>query len=393
MEKVSQSPTEASFVQNPYPFYAQLRQLGHFVYWEEFGLPMATSAEAVNAVLRHPSLGRALPGGAQRAVPDHLRPFYDIEARSLLELEAPDHTRLRKLVLRAFTRAGVSDLVPVIQGIAEELIGRFPSGPFDLIEAFAKPLPVRTIAHMLGVPESKSADLLAWSNAMVAMYQARRDREIEMAAANAAMEFGAYVAGLIDIRRHAPGEDLVSQLVMAEVDGNRLSDAEIISTTILLLNAGHEATVHTIGNTVPLLIDFPARSHSLAPDRVENTVEECLRYDPPLHMFRRWVYKDVNILGQRFCAGEEIGCLLASACRDETVWPDAEQFDPARRKRPNAAFGAGIHFCVGAPLARIELQIALSTLFARCPDLRIAEPPQVANLYHFHGFERLMVRV
>ncbi|MBT8424091.1 MAG: cytochrome P450 [Silicimonas sp.] len=391
MKTVTQSPTAPDFVQDPYPFYNELRAAGDFVHWSDYGMAMATTSAAVNAVLRHPKLGRAIPEGRRDPVPARLAPFYDIEAHSLLEIEPPDHTRLRKLALVAFTRNSVQALAPEITRMTRALTDAFPDGAFDLIDAFARPLPVQVIALLLGVPRDKCDDLLNWSNAMVAMYQARRDRAVEDKAARASAKFRDYVAALMAERRAAPGSDLISRLITSEVDGQHLSDDEIISTIILLLNAGHEATVHTIGNAVRHLTAHPQRDRALAPDGIETAVEECLRFDPPLHMFTRWVYEDVTILGQPFRAGDEVGCLLASACRDNAAWPDADVFDPLRRKRPNVAFGAGIHFCIGAPLARLELQLALPLLFERCPELRIVEPPDIANLYHFRGLKRLMV--
>lgn len=393
MHHFAQSPTDPGFVQNPYPFYGTLREAGDFVMWDDYGIAMATTSAAVNAVLRHPDLGREIPGDKRPPVPAGLKPFYDIEAHSLLELEPPDHTRLRKLILGAFTRNRVQALSPFIARTADDLIDAFPAGPFDLLDAYARQVPVRVIADLLGVPQDMGPQLLNWSNAMVAMYQARRDQAVEQAAATASAEFAACVRDLIRDRTGRPGNDLLSRLVNAEVDGQKLTTAEIVSTTILLLNAGHEATVHSLGNAIRHLTDFPERDQSLAPEAIEGTVEECLRFDPPLHIFRRWVYADVTLLGQEFRKGQEIGCLLASACRDRAVWPDGDTFDPFRRKRPNAAFGAGIHFCVGAPLARLEMQIALPALFVRCPRLRIARPPAIANLYHFRGLERLIVEV
>lgn len=390
---VSQSPTDPVFVQDPYAFYRTIRAKGDFVHWQDYCIPVATTSAAVNAILRHPSLGRAAPKDKRVPAPADLAAFFDIEDHSLLELEPPEHTRLRKLVLGAFTRNKILALAPGISRTADALINDFPSGPFDLLDAFARQLPVRVIADLLGVPPDMCPQLLRWSNAMVAMYQARRDDEVERAANAASAEFADYVSGLIGERAKLPRDDLLSELVAAGNDGQKLSRDEIVSTVILLLNAGHEATVHSLGNAIRHLTGCPERKLALQPENIEGTVEECLRYDPPLHMFRRWVYKNVTILGEDFPAGSEIGCLLGSACRDDAVWPDGEVFDPFRTRRPNVAFGAGIHFCVGAPLARLEMQIALPALYSRCPDIRIVETPRVANLYHFRGLERLMVEV
>ena len=245
------------------------------------------------------------------------------------------------------------------------------------------------IARLLGVPEDRAPDLLAWSNAMVAMYQARRTRATEDAAAAASRAFADFLRGYIETRRRRPADDLITHLIAAEEHGEKLTLDELITTCILLLNAGHEATVHTIGNGVKAILGHGAQT-PLASDP-EATVEEVLRWDPPLHLFTRHCYAPAEIAGHRFAPGDEVGLLLAGANRDPAQWPDPARFDPARPVRSNASFGAGLHFCVGAPLARLELQIALPVLFARRPGLRLADAPTYADLYHFHGLDRLMV--
>jgi unspecific monooxygenase len=195
----------------------------------------------------------------------------------------------------------------------------------------------------------------------------------------------------VEARRARPADDLITHLIAAEEAGERLTTDELITTCILLLNAGHEATVHTLGNGVKTLLESGTPPEELAPGRIAATVEEILRYDPPLHLFTRHVYEEVDILGHRFPRGAQVGCLLAAANRDPAVWAEPARFDPSRPVVTNLAFGAGLHFCVGAPLARLELQIALPILFARLPCLRLAAPPAYANLYHFHGLDRLAV--
>lgn len=393
MDIVSQSPSDPAFVESPYAFYRTARALGDFVFWRDYGIPVATTSTAVNAVLRHPKMGREVPDTKRSAAKAHLAAFNAIEAHSLLELEPPEHTRLRKLVIAPFTRSRIQAIAPDISRIADSLIDGFPGGPFDLIEAYAQFVPALVIADLIGVHRDMVGQLVAWSHDMVAMYQTRRDDTIERTANRASKEFSEYVRSLIGERRKRPGEDLLSVLVSQDADGKKLTTDEIVSTTILMLNAGHEATVHAIGNAVRHLAGFSERKLALQPEHIAGTVEECIRFDPPLHMFRRHVYEDVTVLGQTFSTGDEIGCLLGSACRDDAVWPDGEIFDPFRLKRPNVAFGAGIHFCIDSPLAQLEMQIALPALFSRCPNLRIVEPPKVAKLYHFRGLERLMVEV
>ncbi len=385
MQKFQKSPTDPAFVQDPYPFYAQARAAGDFIWWDDFEMACAVSHKMVHAVLRDKRMGRECPPELAPDIPAHLRPFYDVEDHSMLAIEPPRHTRLRSLVLRAFTSRTVAALGPDIRQLCHELIDRFPNQPFDLLTYYAQPVPVVIIARLLGVPEERADDLLRWSNAMVAMYQARRTPEIEAAAVAATNDFVAFMRGYIQVRRKTPADDLISTLIAAEEDGARLSEDELISTCILLLNAGHEATVHTLGNGTKTLLEQSLREID------EALVEEVIRYDPPLHLFTRWVYEDVTLGGQSFKRGDQIACLLGSANRDSQVYTDADSFDPTRKGPQNTSFGGGIHFCVGAPLARLELQIALEVLFERCPDLRLTEAPVYGDVYHFHGLERLMV--
>ncbi len=388
LTRLQQSPTDPDFVQNPYPFYDRARAAGDFVFWDEYDMPAAVSFRAVAACLKDRRMGRA-PIDPPEIAP-HTAPFYAIEAHSMLELEPPRHTRLRGQVMRAFTQRRIAGLAPEIEALCHELIDAFPNGPFDLLRSYADAVPVIVIARLLGVPDAMAPQLLSWSHDMVAMYQARRTREIEDQAAQAATEFTVFMRDHVSARRSDPGDDLITALIA--VEGEALSEDEMISSLILLLNAGHEATVHTIGNGVKALLDHGTAVAATGPDRVEATVEEVLRFDPPLHMFTRYVYEDIELLGQAFRRGDQIACLLGAANRDPAVWKDPHRFDPERAVKTNQAFGAGIHFCVGAPLARLELQVALRVLFARCPQLALAGTTSFADVYHFHGLKSLRVR-
>jgi cytochrome P450 len=392
MQTLHQSPTDPAFVASPYPFYDRARATGPFFRWADYdGLICTTTFAAANAVLRDRRMGRAPLPEDDTAAPAHLAPLDAVERLSLLSLEPPAHTRLRGLVLRAFTSRRIAALAPEIEGMAHALIDGFTGAEVDLLPAYCQRIPVIVIARLLGVPEAMADDLLAWSNAMVAIYQARRDRAVEDAAARAAAEFSAFLRGYVEERRSRPADDLITHLIAAEEAGERLSTDELIATCILLLNAGHEATVHTMGNGVRALLMHGMGADVLAEGHADATVEEILRWDPPLHLFTREVYEDVEIAGQRFARGDRIGCLLAAAGRDPAEWPDPARFDPARPVRPNLAFGAGLHFCVGAPLARLELAIGLRVLFDRLPGLRLAVEPAYGNVYHFHGLTALRV--
>ncbi len=392
MQSFQQSPTDPEFVQNPYPFYDRARATGPFFHWPDYSLTCTPSAAAVSAILRDRRFGREAPPECAPTIPDHLRPFYAVEAHSMLELEPPRHTRLRSLVLRAFTSRRIAALGPDITQLSHDLIDAFPEGEFDLLRHFGQKLPVIIIARLLGVPESMADDLLRWSNAMVGMYMAGRTRETEDRAVAATTDFVAFLRGYIDARRADPRDDLITHLIAAESEGERLTTDELITTCILLLNAGHEATVHTIGNGVKTLLETRTPATALSPDSIEATVEEILRFDPALHLFTRWAYDEVEVMGHTFRRGDQVALLLGAANRDPAVWDQPGTFLPHRPARPNVTFGAGLHFCVGAPLARLELQIALPILFARAPQLHLTQPPLYADVYHFHGLTRLMVQ-
>lgn len=391
MQTLSQSPTDPAFVQDPYPFYETARAAGPFFRWAEYDLVCTGNAAAVNAIFRDRRFGREAPPERAPVIPPHLAPFYAVEAHSMLELEPPRHTRLRGLVLRAFTSRRIAGLAPEIAALSHQLIDALPEGEFDLLRHFGQKLPVIIIARLLGVPEEMSDDLLRWSNAMVGMYMAGRTRAREEAAVAATEAFVTFMRGYVDQRRAKPADDLITSLIEAEEAGERLTTDELITTCILLLNAGHEATVHTIGNGVKALLENRSPASVLAPEAVEAAVEEILRFDPALHMFTRWVYEDVEVMGHHFARGDQVALLLGAANRDPGLWEEAGRFDPTRPIKPHASFGAGLHFCVGAPLARLELQIALPILFNRLPGLRLAAPPRYKDVYHFHGLDRLLV--
>jgi cytochrome P450 len=345
------------------------------------------------------------------------------ESHSLLEVEPPVHTRLRRLVNRAFVSRQIAHLRPRIEERAHALVdaleaaGEAEGGVIDLIEGYATPIPVAVICWLLGVPEDRAPDLLRWSHAMVAMYQANRSRAVEDAAVQATLAFTAFMRDLLevrreDLRREDPGPDLLSELIRAHDEAGNLSEEELITTAILLLNAGHEATVHTLGNGIRALLTHRGAGAVSASERIgPEVVEEILRYDPPLHLFTRYALEPVDLTAAegdvpiRLEAGDRVGLLLGAANRDPALCADPHRFDPGRLApdRTHAegsdagarhvSFGGGIHFCLGAPLARLELEVGLTVLFARAPEMVLAEAPRVADRYHFRGVEALRVRL
>jgi unspecific monooxygenase len=382
-------PRDPAFFQDPYAAYRALHAAPGPVFWEDYGFWCFAAHGSVSSLLRDKRFGRQILHVATRVElgwperPAHLADFDALERHSLLELEPPEHTRLRGLVNRAFVSRQVERLAPRIAALAQRLSDQLAPGD-DLIERFCTPIPVAIIAELIGAPVEDSARLLDWSHKMVAMYQFGPTRADEDAAAQAAREFAAYVRALAAERRRRPREDLISRLIAAESEGGRLSEDEMVATVVLLLNAGHEATVHALGNGLKALLEAGA---GFAGD--ETAVEELLRFDPPLHMFTRYALQDVEVEGVRLRKGEQVGLLLGAANRDPNVFAAPGRLDLARAQNPHVAFGAGIHFCVGAPLARLELRVALPILLARRPALRLAEPPRYRDAYHFHGLTAL----
>lgn len=386
-------PVDPGFYNDPYPAYDAIRAEVPVFKWEHYGIWCFARFEDVNALLRDRRFGRQILHVASREelgwpeTPQHLKPFYDFESHSLLELEPPVHTRLRGLINRSFLSRRVERLRPAITSLANGLIDRFEGkGEAELLAAFATPIPVFVICDLLGVPTDMAHQLLAWSHDMVAMYQARRDREIEDRAVTATVAFSTFMRDYIAQRRKAPKDDLLSELIKAEEQGAKLTEDELVTTAILLLNAGHEATVHALGNGIKCLLEQGIRDGIDEP-----CVEETLRYDPPLHLFTRYALEDLEYAGIRLKKGESVGLMLGAANRDPARFPEPDRFIRDREPNPQVAFGAGIHFCIGAPLARLELQVALPLLFRRLPRLALAEPPRYRNAYHFHGLEALNV--
>ena len=394
-------PRDPAFVQDPYVAYRALHEQSPVFYWRDYGYWCFARHEDVSMLLRDRRFGRQVLHVLSRSElgwpepPAHLAPFAAYERHALLELEPPAHTRMRTLVNRPFLARVTERLRPRLASMADDLVNRFSSsGTVELIEHFATPLPVMAICEVLGVSLSLAPQLLSWSHDMVAMYQARRDVDVEHRAARAAQEFSACVRGLLRERRSAPGDDLLSALLASTCDGDPLSDDELSSTAMLFLIAGHEATVHAIGNGVRALlaqhVDLGAAFRT--PESIACTVEELLRFDTPLHLFTRYVLEDCEVAGVRFVRGERIGLLLGAANHDPARFAAPERCDPGRIPNPHLSFGGGIHFCIGAPLARLELQIALPLLFERLPGLSLAAPARFRDTYHFRGLESLWLR-
>lgn len=396
--RVSLDARDPAFYSDPNRTYAALHDSSPTFYWEEQKQWFFTGYDHVNALLRDRRFGRQILHIATReelGMPEpaeHTRHFDKAEEHSLLEIEPPEHTRLRTLVNRAFVSRHVEKMTPEIELLANRLIDDFEKdGKTELLSAFADIIPVTMIARMIGIPEDMGPQLLKWSHDYVGMYMFKRTRADEEAADRSAKEFADYVRTVIAERRANPSDDLLSHMIHTEHKGQFLTEDELISTTIVLLNAGHEATVHQIGNSVRVILDSGIDPSTLFSDEktTERTVEETLRICAPVHIFQRWCLEPCEIDGVSFQRGDKVSLILAAANLDPQKFPDPLAFKPSRDEGANLSFGAGIHFCIGAPLARLELNIVLPLLFKRLPGLKITETPTVKDVYHFHGLERL----
>lgn len=395
-------PWDPAFVADPYPAYAGLRAHGRVIRYEPTDQWLVPHHADVSALLRDRRLGRTYRHRfsheefGRTPPPAEHEPFHTLNDHGMLDLEPPDHTRIRRLVSKAFTPRTVERLKPYVHELADGLVaGLVEAGGGDLLADVAEPLPVAVIAEMLGIPEADRAQLRPWSADICGMYELNPSEETAARAVRASVEFSGYLRELIAARRAEPGDDLISGLIAAHDEGDRLTEQEMVSTAVLLLNAGHEATVNATANGWWALFRHPDQLAALRADHslVPSAVEELLRYDTPLQLFERWVLDDVEIDGTTVPRGSEIALLFGSANHDPAVFTDPGRLDLTRRDNPHISFSAGIHYCIGAPLARIELAASMKALLDRAPALTLAAEPERRPNFVMRGLRGLAVEV
>jgi len=384
---------DKNFLINPYPELAKLRAVGKPIWHEETNMYLAAGYEDANATLRTKTLGRIFKAKEPES---EWQTFNWLHADSILDSEPPKHTRLRALVSKAFNKNVIESQREIIERIVNNLIDEINAkgGNFDLIADFAEPLPVKVIVALLGFPEEEEYLLRPWSQAIVKMYEVNPDNEAKANAKQAANEFASYVEKLAEERKLKPGSDLISDLVRVEEEGQKLNLHELIATCVLLLNAGHEASVNGFGNGMVALLERPEQFNLLKanPDKLAATaVEEFLRFDAPLHLFERTATADTQIGGVTIKTGQKIAALLGSANRDQRHFANADQMDITRDPNPHIGFGAGIHFCLGGPLARLEMGIALPKLIKAFPEMKIASDPVRRPTFVLRGYEKVEI--
>jgi cytochrome P450 len=396
--------SDAAFQADPYPTLNAVREeTAIFPIRGEDGIErwLLTRYEDIFGALRDRRLGRVPEPVMTReevGLPPlraDWQPYYDIEEWSLLMLEPPEHRRLRQLVHRSFTPKRVEGLRPRITKHADRLLERgFGRGSVDLLADFAQPFSVFVIAELLGAPTDAWERFLDWSHRIVKMYELDTTEEQAGSAVEASAEFDAWCRELIATKRADPSDDLISGLCFVEIDDAMLSDDEIVSTIVLLLNAGHEATVNSIGNGMTATLSTPGAWQQVTDGVIpaRTAIEELIRFDPPLQLFERWVLDDgVTYGGREFVRGEKLGMLFGSANRDPRHFDDPDAFAIGRGDASHITFGGGIHTCIGAPLARLELSVALERMAALTPGLALVEAPVRRPGFVIHGYESVLV--
>ncbi len=382
--------SDPSFVASPYAVFAAERDRASIAWHEPSETWLVVSHAGCAQVLRDRRLGRIW---RDRQPADVFEPFNRLHRNQMMENEPPRHSRLRRKVSAAFARGHVERMRPRVQAIGSGLLDRIDGQPFDALADFAEPLPVLVIAELLGAPAEDAPLFRAWSQAIVKMYEPVLSDETEDAALRASTEFADYLRELMADRRTAPGEDLLSDLLRAQQGDDGLTDDEVLASAILLLNAGHEASVNVFGNGLVALLRQPVEWRRLVDGEVDasTAVEEMLRYDSALQLFERTATSDVKVGDVEVATGEKIAVLLGAANRDPSVFDRPDVLDIGREPNPHLAFGAGVHFCLGAPLARVELAESLRVLVSTYPMLSLAGEPVRRPTFVLRGYREVPV--
>ncbi len=392
-------PYTPAFAADPYPVYAALRETAPVFRSEALGMVLVARYADIRRALTDRRLGREpvarADGVSPPGPPPGELPYYDRWVRvNLLETEGETHTRLRRLLGAALAPRRIEALAGRIARIAAELVSCLePGRAVDFVARVAEPLPVTVIAELFGWPREEIGRLRPWAADIVRLYEKDASAVDRQRAETAAREFGERLSALVDERRRRPENDLLSALAARLDAPDGLSRDELIANSMLLLNAGHEATVNAAGNGLLALLRHPEAADAMiaAPELVDPAVEEILRWDAPLHLFHRYAREPLEIGGVPLARGEMVGLLYGSGNRDPDAFPEPDRFDVARTPNRHLSFGAATHFCLGAPLARLELRTLFAVLLGKLPSLTLAEPPRYRTGLVFRGLERLVV--
>jgi cytochrome P450 len=383
---------------DPYPHYARLRSAAPVCWVDQVGGWVLTRYVDVITILRSPNTSSERAKKSPQQVGPEIQALNEIRAHSMLNADAPRHTRLRLLVNKAFTPRTVEELAPFIRTFVDKALDAAQArGRMDVMADLAFPLPVTVIAEMLGVPPEDRDRFKEWSDditAALANVPSNLSPEVFRKSVASMEALLTYFRNIIAQKRAEPRDDLISALIKAQEEGDRLSDMELLANCVLLLNAGHETTTNLIGNGTLALLRHPDQLKRLRddPSRIPTGVEELLRYDSPVQFTNRILTADMELGGKVLRAGQMVLLLLGAANRDPEQFPDPDRLDIGRENNKHVAFGHGSHFCLGAPLARLEGRLVFEVMLQRTPNLRLnGPPPQYRQNFNLRGLKSLPV--
>ena len=389
---------DKDFIKNPYPYLKELREEYPIHFDKSSGLNLITQFEDVKDIQKSKNFISSEPEDYTKDADEKLiNPkdydyFWKTEEFNLLNLEGNIHDELRGLVAKAFLNKQVQELRPFMENKSKELLDRVNRDSFDLLADYAQPYSIAVIGELLGVPEEDYDKFLYWSHAIVKMYDLKVSDESAAEAESAAKDFYIYMNNLIDEKNKNPQNDMISRLSQVSENNQQLTKDQIICTVILLLNAGHEATVNTIGNSIVALLLNNISTKNLNHDfDIKKIIEELIRWDSPLQFFQRWVLEDTELSGIKLPKNSKIAMLLGSANRDETAFKNPEKIDFERKNLNHTSFGGGVHFCLGAHLARLELEVSLENLFKN--EINLISDPERTGAFGIRGFKKINVSI
>ena len=389
---------DKDFIKNPYPYLKELRNSSPIHYDKLSGLNLITHFEDVKEIQKSKNFSSSEPedyvkdSDKKLINPKDYDYFWKTEEFNLLNLEGNIHDELRGLVAKAFLNRQVQELRPFMETKSNELLNKINHKKFDLLADYAQPYSIAVIGELLGVPEEDYEKFLYWSHAIVKMYDLKVSDENATEAEAAAKDFYIYMSDLIDEKNNNPKNDMISRLSQVSENNQQLTKDQIICTVILLLNAGHEATVNTIGNSiVALLLNNISTKNLDKKHDIKNIIEELIRWDSPLQFFQRWVLEETVVSGINLSKNSKIAILLGSANRDETAFENPEKIDFERSNLSHTSFGGGVHFCLGAHLARLELEVSFQNLFKH--EVALIDEPVRTGAFGIRGFKEIKVSI
>ena len=389
---------DKNFIKNPYPYLKELRNSSPIHYDKLSGLNLITHFENVKEIQKSKNFSSSEPEDHEKKSDENLiNPrdydyFWKTEEFNLLNLEGSIHDELRGLVAKAFLNRQVQELRPFMETKSMELLNMIDHDKFDLLADYAQPYSIAVIGELLGVPKEDYEKFLYWSHAIVKMYDLKVSDENASEAEAAAKDFYIYMSDLIDEKNNNPQNDMISRLSQVSENNQQLTKDQIICTVILLLNAGHEATVNTIGNSIVALLLNNISTKNLDKEYdIKNIIEELIRWDSPLQFFQRWVLEETEVSGINLSKNSKIAILLGSANRDEAAFENPEKINFKRGNLSHTSFGGGVHFCLGAHLARLELEVSFQNLFNH--KVELIEEPERTGAFGIRGFKEINVSI